>query len=228
MTPPTRTPAGGPGGWLPAFASRAADRRCGRRRAGRRLLLAPALHTEGARISHLTIASRFVHGQMQLTLVTPAGGGAHRPLLVFLHGVIYTTIPSSPTSCSRRFTRSAHALRISFSPTATSPTVATAPTAHGGSYVLDEVIPKALAVLNADPRRVAIGRQVPRKRSAASNAASPVAFGDSAHTGDDHIAASPPRAPQADKPPHRHLRATLCLRAVAESRKQRQSLDVMT
>ena len=37
----------------------------------------------------LTIDSRFVHGAMPLTLVTPAGGGAHRPLLVFLHGVVY-------------------------------------------------------------------------------------------------------------------------------------------
>jgi len=44
------------------------------------------LRTEGDRISHLTIASRFVHGKMGLTLVTPASGGAHRPLLVFLHG----------------------------------------------------------------------------------------------------------------------------------------------
>jgi len=46
----------------------------------------PPLQTEGARISHLTIVSRYVHHDMPLTLVTPAGGGAHRPLLVFLHG----------------------------------------------------------------------------------------------------------------------------------------------
>ena len=47
------------------------------------------VNTQGARILHLTIVSRFVHGTMPLTLVTPAGGGAHRPLLVFLHGVVY-------------------------------------------------------------------------------------------------------------------------------------------
>ena len=47
------------------------------------------VNTQGARILHLTIASRFVHGAMPLTLVMPAGGGAHRPLLVFLHGVVY-------------------------------------------------------------------------------------------------------------------------------------------
>jgi len=44
------------------------------------------LRTKGARISHLTIASRYVHHYMPLTLVTPASGGADRPLLVFLHG----------------------------------------------------------------------------------------------------------------------------------------------
>jgi len=49
----------------------------------------PPVNTQGARISHVTIGSRFVHGAEALTLVTPAGGGAHRPLLVFLHGVIY-------------------------------------------------------------------------------------------------------------------------------------------
>ena len=45
------------------------------------------VHMEGARTLHLTIASRLVHGAMPLTLVTPAGGGAHRPLLVFLYGL---------------------------------------------------------------------------------------------------------------------------------------------
>ena len=44
------------------------------------------MRTDGARISHLTIASRYVHHDMPLTLVMPAGGGAGRPLLVFLHG----------------------------------------------------------------------------------------------------------------------------------------------
>ncbi len=45
------------------------------------------VNTQGEQILHLTIDSRFVHGAMPLTLVTPAGGGAHRPLLVFLHGL---------------------------------------------------------------------------------------------------------------------------------------------
>jgi hypothetical protein len=42
----------------------------------------PPVNTQGARILHVTIDSRFVHRAMPLTLVTPAGGGAHRPLTV--------------------------------------------------------------------------------------------------------------------------------------------------
>jgi enterochelin esterase-like enzyme len=115
------------------------------------------VHTEGARILHLTIASRFVHGRKGLTLVTPAGGGAHRPLLVFLHGVIY----DNNSQLSDQLFAALRAL----GPRA--PDIAF-PYGDGsywhdradgawGSYVLEEVIPKALTVLHADPRRVAIG-----------------------------------------------------------------------
>jgi hypothetical protein len=47
------------------------------------------VNTDGARVLHLTIDSRLVHAKVPLTLVTPAGRGAHRPLLVFLHGLVY-------------------------------------------------------------------------------------------------------------------------------------------
>jgi hypothetical protein len=47
------------------------------------------VHTGGARVWHLTIDSPLVHAKVPLTLVMPAGGGAHRPLLVFLHGYDY-------------------------------------------------------------------------------------------------------------------------------------------
>jgi len=115
------------------------------------------VHTQGARISHLTIDSRFVHGAMPLTLVTPAGGGAHRPLLVFLHGLYY----DNNSQLTDQMFAALHAL----GPRA--PDIAFPYGDHsywvngaGGawsSYVLDEVIPKALRVLHADPRRVAIG-----------------------------------------------------------------------
>jgi enterochelin esterase-like enzyme len=115
------------------------------------------VNTQGARVMHLTIASRFVHGTMPLTLVTPAGGGAHRPLLVFLHGVVY----DNNSQLTDQMFAALHALGprapdIAFPYGDQSNWVNSA---GGGwaSYVLDEVIPKALTVLHADPRRVAIG-----------------------------------------------------------------------
>jgi len=115
------------------------------------------VNTDGARVLHLTIVSRFVHGAMPLTLVTPAGGGAHRPLLVFLHGVVY----DNNSELTDQMFAALHALGprapdIAFPDGGTSYWHNRADGAWG-SYVLDEVIPKALTVLNADPRRVAIG-----------------------------------------------------------------------
>ena len=92
---------------------------------------APPLNTEGARISHLTIVSRYVKGTMPMTLVTPAGAVLTGRCSCSCTASSTTTIPSSPTRCSRRCTRSAPAPRTSPSPTATSPTGTTAPVAHG-------------------------------------------------------------------------------------------------
>jgi enterochelin esterase-like enzyme len=115
------------------------------------------VHTDGARILHLTIDSRLVHGKMPLTLVTPAGGGAHRPLLVFLHGLYY----DNNSQLTDQMFAALHALGprapdIAFPYGDQSYWVNSASGAWS-SYVLDEVIPKALTVLHADPRRVAIG-----------------------------------------------------------------------
>jgi hypothetical protein len=89
------------------------------------------VNTDGARIVHLAIASRFVHGTMPLTLVTPAGGGAHRPLLIFLHGLYY----DNNSQLTDQMFAALHALGPRApdvaSPTATSPGGSTAPTAHG-------------------------------------------------------------------------------------------------
>ena len=115
------------------------------------------VHTEGARVVHLTIDSPLVHGAMPLTLVTPAGGGAHRPLLVFLHGVVY----DNNSQLTDQMFAALHALGprapdIAFPYGDASYWVNSASGAWA-SYVLEEVIPKALTVLHADPRRVAIG-----------------------------------------------------------------------
>ena len=121
---------------------------------------ASPVNTLGARILHLTIDSRFVHGAMPLTLVTPAGGGAHRPLLVFLHGLHSLGYDNNSQLTDQMFA-ALHALGprapdIAFPYGDDSYWVNSASGAWT-SYVLDEVIPKALTVLNADPRRVAIG-----------------------------------------------------------------------
>ena len=115
------------------------------------------VNTQGARILHVTIDSRFVHGAMPLTLVTPAGGGAHRPLLVFLHGLNYdnnSQLTDQMFAALRAL--GPRASDIAFPYGDSSYWVNSADGAWA-SYVLDEVIPKALTVLNADPRRVAIG-----------------------------------------------------------------------
>jgi poly(3-hydroxybutyrate) depolymerase len=118
------------------------------------------VNTQGARVLHLTIASRLVHGAMPLTLVTPAGGGAHRPLLVFLHGLHGLGYDNNSQLTDQMFA-ALHALGpsapdIAF-PYGDDSYWANSPGAAWSSYVLDEVIPKALTVLHADPRRVAIG-----------------------------------------------------------------------
>jgi enterochelin esterase-like enzyme len=118
------------------------------------------VNTQGARVLHLTIDSRFVHGVMPLTLVMPAGGGTHRPLLVFLHGVHSLGYDNDSQLTDQMFA-ALHGLGprapdIAFPYGDDSYWVNSASGAWA-SYVLDEVIPKALTVLHADPRRVAIG-----------------------------------------------------------------------
>ena len=118
------------------------------------------VNTQGARILHLTIHSRFVHGTMPLTLVTPAGGGAHRPLLVFLHGLHSQGYDNNSQLTNQMFA-TLHALGprapdIAF-PYGDDSYWVNGPSGAWSSYVLGEVIPTALKVLHADPRRVAIG-----------------------------------------------------------------------
>src|SRR6516225_558041 len=118
------------------------------------------VNTQGARIMHLTIHSRFVHGTMPLTLVTPAGGGAHRPLLVFLHGLHSQGYDNNSQLTNQMFA-TLHALGprapdIAF-PYGGDSYWVNGPSGAWSSYVLGEVIPTALKVLHADPRRVAIG-----------------------------------------------------------------------
>jgi len=118
------------------------------------------VNTQGARVMHLTIDSRLVHGTMPLTLVTPAGGGAHRPLLVFLHGLHSQGYDNNSQLTDQMFAAlralGPRAPDIAF-PYGDDSYWVNGASGAWSSYVLDEVIPKALTVLHADPRRVAIG-----------------------------------------------------------------------
>jgi poly(3-hydroxybutyrate) depolymerase len=118
-----------------------------------------AVDTRGATLRHVTIKSRFVHRSLRLTLVQPAGASRGRPLLVFLHG---RGDKGEDSNANDAFFK-ALAAQGDRAPAVAFPNGGN----HGywhdrrgarwARYVLDEVIPRALAELHADPKRIAIG-----------------------------------------------------------------------
>jgi S-formylglutathione hydrolase FrmB len=119
---------------------------------------ASAVDTRGARVVHLTIASRFVHQRLPVTLVVPPGGGAGRPLVVFLHGRggdQSSELSSAMFAALRAL--GARAPDIAFPYGGDHSYWHDRAHAAWGAYVLREVLPAALRTLRADPRRVAIG-----------------------------------------------------------------------
>jgi predicted esterase len=114
--------------------------------------------TDGAHISHITIASRFVHASEAVTLVTPSGGGAGRPLLIFLHGrggdqnsELNDPFFAAFNKLGRR------APDVAFPNGGNYSYWHDRASGDWAQYVLDEVIPAAVRVLHADPGRLAIG-----------------------------------------------------------------------
>ena len=114
--------------------------------------------THGAHVRKFKLHSRLLHRSLVEILVTPAGDGRGRPLLVLLHG--RSVQPDSWLSDS--FFEALHALGNR------APNVLLAnggkhsywhnrQDGPWGSYVLREAIPAALARSGADRRRVAIG-----------------------------------------------------------------------
>jgi S-formylglutathione hydrolase FrmB len=113
----------------------------------------------GVKVVRYDVHSRFVHRTLHQTAVLPPGGGAGRPLLVFLHGRGSAGNESNANSAFYA------ALRAQ----GTRAPVVVFP--NGGDhsyfhkrrsgdwdrYVLDEVIPQAVERFGADPQRVAIG-----------------------------------------------------------------------
>lgn len=119
---------------------------------------ADAVKTARARVTHLTIRSRFVNGRMPLTLVTPGGGGAGRPLLVFLHGRgadQNSELSDQLFAEMRRLGR--RAPDIVFPYGGDHSYWHDRASGRWTEYVLDEVIPAALRATRADRRRIAIG-----------------------------------------------------------------------
>ena len=103
------------------------------------------------------LQSKLLGRTMYEELVTPAGGGEGRPLLVFLHG--YGGTPSGTVSpgliaALRRLGDRAPVVLL---PEGFTGWWHDRDEAPWGSYVLDEVIPAGLERSGADPDRVAIG-----------------------------------------------------------------------
>ena len=109
------------------------------------------------KITTLALQSRLLARPLYEVLVTPPGGGAGRPLLVFLHG--YGAAPSdtlSPAfvSALRRLGERAPVVLLPEGDIGYWHDRAEGP---WGTYVLREAIPAALRRSGADPHRVAIG-----------------------------------------------------------------------
>ncbi len=113
----------------------------------------------GARVVRFTIASPLVHATMPVAAVVPAGSTTGpRPLLVFLHGYGANQDSYLTDAMFAALARLGAAAPDVVFPYG-GPDSYWHDRADGkwGSYVMDEVIPQALARLHADPRRVAIG-----------------------------------------------------------------------
>jgi len=108
-------------------------------------------------VSTYELQSKLLDRQLDQVLVTPKGGGKGRALLVFLHG--YGGSPADTLSpvlvtALRRLGDRAPVVVL---PDGQVGWWHDRDEGRWGSYVLDEVIPAALARTGADPKRVAVG-----------------------------------------------------------------------
>ncbi|MGH2851679.1 MAG: alpha/beta hydrolase [Solirubrobacteraceae bacterium] len=111
------------------------------------------------RVIHFTIHSRFVGTHDEVVVVPPGTSGAGRPLLVFLHGKgdgrENSNLNASMFAALAR--QGARAPDIVFPDGGEDSYWHNRASGRWSSYVLDEVIPAAVRLLGADPRRLAIG-----------------------------------------------------------------------
>lgn len=116
----------------------------------------------GAEVAHVTLRSRLLHRDLEQTLVTPAGGGEGRPLLVFLHGRTDTSDEGNDSNLSDELFAALRRLgdrapAIAFLNGGASSYWHDRADGPWGRYVMQEAIPDAVRRLHADGRRIAIG-----------------------------------------------------------------------
>jgi enterochelin esterase-like enzyme len=109
------------------------------------------------KVTNFALQSTLMGRQLYEVLVTPAGGGEGRPLLVFLHG--YGAAPSDTLSPAfvRGLRRLGDRAPVVLLPQGDTGWWHDRAEGRWGSYVLREAIPAALARSGADGKRVAIG-----------------------------------------------------------------------
>jgi len=109
------------------------------------------------KIASFTVQSKLIGKPMFDVLVTPAGGGKGRPLLVFLHG--YGGSPSTTLGLSffEELRRLGDKAPVVFLPEGDVGWWHDDTNGPWGTYVLKEALPIALERSGADPNRVAIG-----------------------------------------------------------------------
>lgn len=115
---------------------------------------------QGARVYEFTVPQTYVKEPLTEALVVPPGtDGSGRPLLVFLHG--FGTARETSFLDSSMFAALARlgsrAPDVLFPDGGTDSYWHNRATGKWASYLLDEVIPRAIALVHADGRRIAIG-----------------------------------------------------------------------
>jgi S-formylglutathione hydrolase FrmB len=108
-------------------------------------------------ISTFQLQSKLLGQRLDQVLVTPKGGGKDRTLLVFLHGYGGTPADTLGPAFVAALRRLGDRAPVVVLPDGQVGWWHDRAEGRWGSYVLDEVIPAALARSGADPHRVAVG-----------------------------------------------------------------------
>jgi S-formylglutathione hydrolase FrmB len=112
---------------------------------------------EPPKVSSFQLPSKLMGRPLDQVLVTPAGGGEGRLLLVFLHGYGATGIGTLSPAFARALRRLGDDAPVVLLPEGDVGWWHDRRDGRWGSYVLQEAIPAALARSGADPDRVAVG-----------------------------------------------------------------------